>query len=47
MAAERFVRGPVEREDGIAKTFPSNNVFLRVLGMSQGSFVWLYNLVLF
>ena len=22
MAADRFVRGPVDREDGLAKTFP-------------------------
>ena len=43
MAAERLVRGPVDREDGLAKTFPSDNVSLRFLGMSPGSFVWLYN----
>ena len=43
MAAERFVRGPVDREDGIAKTFPSDYFSLRVPGMSQGRFVWLYN----
>ena len=30
MAAERFVKGPVDREDGIAKTSLSNN-FLRML----------------
>ena len=42
MPAERFVRGPVDREDGIAKTSLSNNFSLRVLGMSPGSFVWLY-----
>ena len=41
MAAERFVRGPVDREDGLAKTFPSDNISLRVLGMSPGRFVWL------
>ena len=41
MAAERFVRGPVDREDGITKTSPSNNLSPRVLGMSLGSFVWL------
>ena len=39
MAAERFVRGPVHREDGQAKTFPSNNISLQVPGMSQGRFV--------
>ena len=33
--------GPVDREDGIAKTSLSNNFSLRVLGMSPGSFVWL------
>ena len=38
MAAERFFRGPVDREDGIAKTFLSNYFSLRVLGMR---FVWL------
>ena len=44
MAAERFDRGPVDREDGTAKTSLSNNFnSLRVLGMSPGSFVWLYN----
>ena len=41
MAAERLVRGPVDREDGLAKTSLSNNFSLRVLGMSPGSFVWL------
>ena len=41
MAAERLVRGPVDREDGLAKTSLSNNFSLRVLGMSQGRFVWL------
>ena len=41
MAAERFVRGPVDREDGLVKTFPSDNFSLRVLGMSPGRFVWL------
>ena len=29
MAAERFVRGPVDREDGLAKTSLSNNFSLR------------------
>ena len=43
MATEGFVRGPVDREDSIAKTSLSNNYSLRVLGMSPGSFVWLYN----
>ena len=41
MAAERLVRGSHDREDGLANTFPSNNVSLRVLGMSPGRFVWL------
>ena len=41
MAAERFVRGPVDREDGIVKASLSNNFSLRVLGMSPHSFVWL------
>ena len=41
MAAERFVRSPVDREDSIAKTSLSNNFSLRVLGISLGSFVWL------
>ena len=41
MVAERLVRGPVDREDGIAKTFLSNNVSLWALGMSSGRFVWL------
>ena len=41
MAAERFVRGPVDREDGLAKTSFSNNLSLRVLGVSSGRFVWL------
>ena len=41
MAAERFVRGPVDREDGIAKTSLSNTFSLRVLGMSPHCFVWL------
>ena len=39
MAAERFVRGPVDREDGLAKTSLSNNISLQVLGMSSGRFV--------
>ena len=41
MAAERFVRGPVDREDGLAKTSLSNNFSLGVLGRSPSSFVWL------
>ena len=41
MAEERFARGPVDREDGIAKTSLSNDFSLRVLGMSPGRFVWL------
>ena len=41
MMVGRFLRGPVDREDGLAKTSISNNVSLRVLGMSPGSFVWL------
>ena len=41
MAAERSLRGPVDREDGLAKTSLSNNISLRVLGMSPGRFVWL------
>ena len=41
MAADRFVRGPVDREDGLAKTFPSNNFSLRGLRMSPGRVVWL------
>ena len=41
MAAERFVRGPVDREGGLAKTSLSNNFSLWVLGMSPGRFVWL------
>ena len=41
MAAERFVRGPVDREDGIAKTFLFNNFSIRGLGRSLGSFFWL------
>ena len=41
MAAERFVRGPVDREDSLAKTYLSNNFSLRVLEMSPGRFVWL------
>ena len=39
MAAERLVRGPVDREDGLAKTFLSDNFSLQVPGMSQGRFV--------
>ena len=38
MAVERFVRGPVHREDGQAKTLPSNTYSLQVPGMSQGRF---------
>ena len=41
MATERLVRGPVDREEGLTKTSLSNNFSIRVLGMSQGSFVWL------
>ena len=41
MAAETFVRGPVDREDGLANTFLSDNFSFRVLGMSPGRFVWL------
>ena len=41
MAADRFVRGPVDREDSLAKTYLSNNFSLRVLEMSPGRFVWL------
>ena len=41
MAAERFVRGQVDREDCQAKTSLSNNFSLWVLGMSPGRFVWL------
>ena len=41
MAVEIFVRGPVDTEDGIVKTFPSDNISLRVLGMSPGRLVWL------
>ena len=41
MAAERFCRGPVDREDGLAKTSPSNNFSIRCLGRSLGRFVWL------
>ena len=35
MAAESFVRGPVDREDGTAKTSLSTNFSLRVLGRSR------------
>ena len=38
MAAQR---GPVDREDGIAKTSLSNNVSIRGIGRSLGRFVWL------
>ena len=41
MAAERFVRGPVDREDGLAKTSLSISFSLRGLGRSPGMFVWL------
>ena len=41
MAAETFVRGSVDREDGLAKAFLSDNISLRVLGMSPGRFVCL------
>ena len=37
MAVGRFFRGPVDREDGLAKTSLSSNLSLRVLGMSPGS----------
>ena len=33
--------GPVDRDDGIVKTFLSNNVPLQAIGMSPGRFVWL------
>ena len=39
MAAERLVRGLVDREDGLAKTSLSNNFSHWVLGMSPGSFL--------
>ena len=39
MAAERVVRGPVDREDGIAKTSLSNNLSIQGLGRSLGRFV--------
>ena len=41
MAAERFVRGPVDREDGIAKTSLSNTSIIQALGRSLNRFVWL------
>ena len=41
MVAERFVRGPVDREDGIAKISLSNHFSIRGLGRSPGKFVWL------
>ena len=41
MAAERLVRGPVDREDGIAKTSLSISFSFRGLGRSPGMFVWL------
>ena len=41
MAAQQFFGGPVDREDGIAKTSLSNNVSIRGLGRSLGRFVWL------
>ena len=41
MAAERFVSGPVDREDGLAKTSLSNNFSIQGLGRSLGRFVWL------
>ena len=41
MVAERFVRVPVDTEDGIAKTSLSNNLSIRGLGRSLGRFVWL------
>ena len=39
MAAERFVRGPVDGEDGQAKTFVKIRFTLQVPGMSQGTLV--------
>ena len=36
MAAERFVRGPVDTEDGTARTSLFNNFSFRVLGMGPG-----------
>ena len=41
MAAERFVRGPVDREDGLAKTSLSISFSRRGLERSPGRFVWL------
>ena len=41
MAAERFVRGPVDRENGLAKTSLSISFSIRGLGRSLGRFVWL------
>ena len=40
MAAERFVRGPVDRKDDLAKTSLSISFSLRCLGRSPGMFVW-------
>ena len=42
MAVERFVRGPVRREDGQAKTFLQICFSIQVPGMSQGRFVRLW-----
>ena len=41
MAAERFVKGPVHREDDQAKAFLNMFLSLQVPGMSQGRFVLL------
>ena len=41
MAAERLVRGPVDREDGLAKTSLSISFSIRGLGRSLGRLVWL------
>ena len=38
---QRFVRGPVDREVGLAKTSLSISFSLQGLGMSPGMFVWL------
>ena len=41
MAAERLVRGPVDRADGLAMTSLSISFSLRGLGRSPGMFGWL------
>ena len=41
MAPERFVRSPVDREDGQAKTSLSISFSIRGLGRSLGRFVGL------